>query len=501
MAIEKLLPQNVDAEVNFLGCVLEDADRGDVVARWASRLALGDFYRERHRLIWQAMSDLYAARQSVDVVTVCDELERRGQLEDVGGQSGVSSLTNGVMTIYSADAYAAIIQRTATNRRLIHAAGQIAAVAYNDPEADDSVLEAQRLLFEAVQGWGGTNDSTPFGDVLDEFLIECRDAYEATRQGRRSGLPTGFSELDEILSGFHGGQLIYQAGRPGSGKSAFAGTMVQAAADACLRDGAGCVEWITLEMRATDQAKRVVSSFAGIDGRIIRRGFRTPEGNADYTAFKRVEAAVKTLRERYATVIRTLDKPMTFAQARAHITRSVMQRGCRLAVIDYLGLLEPEDAKATDYKRISDTSRHLKQLALELKIPILCLVQLNRQTEQRVNRRPQLADLRDSGGLEQDADVVLGLYRGAYYDQDRAEENKAFAQFAELWVLKARDSIANIMVPAKFEGEFTRASDWPAGVPLPADSTRDGTAKAKSGQQQDGETPRKTYPDDTEDEA
>lgn len=497
MAIEKLLPQNVDAEANFLGCVLEDADRGHVLVRWASRLAPGDFYRERHRLIWQAMIDLSATHQNADMVTVCDELERRGQLEEVGGKSEVSSLTNGVMTVYSADAYAAIIQRTATNRRLIHAAGQIASVAYSDPGAEESVLEAQHLLFEAVQGWGGTNDSTPFGDVLGAFLIECRDAYEATRAGRQLGLPTGFTELDEVLSGFHRGQLIYQAGRPGSGKSAFAGTMVQAAADACLRDGQGCVEWITLEMKATHQAKRVVSSFAGVDGRIIRSGFRTPEGNADYTAYKRVEAAVKTLRERYATVIRTLDTPMTFANIRAHITRSVMQRGCRLAVIDYLGLIEPEDAKATDYKRISDMSRHLKQLALELNIPILCLVQLNRQTEQRVNRRPQMSDLRDSGSLEQDADVILGLYRGAYYDQDRAEGDKAFAQFAELWVLKARDSIANIMVPTKFEGEYTRASDWPAGVPLPADVTREG-AKPKSGVQQDGETPRKTYPDDEE---
>lgn len=480
---EKLLPQNVEAEAAVLGSILINAETLYAVA---NILKPDDFYRDAHRAIYAAVLDLDAHGQGVDLLTVIDELARSGRLEQVEGSSYVSSLANNVPTHLNVESYAAIVARCATNRSLIHAAGQIAGIAYNDADGKEAILAAYAQINAiAVRGVGIANDSRPFGEVLDELFDEWTSVME---QGILPNLPTHLVELDAHMAGGLGrGELVDICGRPGSGKSTVAGTIaMNVAMEDCWeieRDESGAeihakqtgtVEWVTLEMKAAQQAKRLLSALAAVDGRIIRAGFRKADGTLDKETYNRVKQAANQARLRLDKTLRLLDRPLAISELRAHLTRAVELRSCKLAVIDYIGLLEADDRRAAEYERISTISRMLKQIALELNIPIVCLVQMNREAEKRQDKRPMLPDLRGSGGLEQDADWVFGVYRGAYYDNERAEHDDHFRQLLEIGVLKAREGVADVMIPLRFQGEYTSVSDWPAQWHVPEDDSRNG---------------------------
>lgn len=453
-AKERQLPQNIEAEMGVLGSILIDPE---AVTQVLGFLMPADFYRHMHRLTYDAIRDLWQRHMPADLITLCDELQRRGQLDEVGGIAYVQSLANQVPTSANAVYYAQIVHRCAVLRRLISAAGKIAAIAYSEPDEQVASTEAFNLVREATQG-AALADSTPIGAVIDRFLDEQLTAIE---QGVSIGVQFGLTGLHKALGGLKPGELLYLCGRPGSGKSVLAATIAWQEAHARTMANAGTVEYVTLEMQATQVVGRVLAGFAGVDTRILRANFRRPDGVLDMDAWRAIRAAAEDVRAKTDDRLRFWDKPIQLGQLRAQLERAVAERACRLAIIDYIGLMRPDERTRDEYERVTNLSRDLKQIALELRIPIICLVQMNRQSEYRTNPRPKMSDIRDSGGLEQDGDFILGIYRGAEYLPKTAELDPTFAQFCEVNTIKARESRNNVVIPLRFEAAYTRMSDWP----------------------------------------
>ena len=278
------------------------------------------------------------------------------------------------------------------------------------------------------------------------------------------GLQYGLSALRKWLTGLLPGELLYIAGRPGNGKSALVATLAWQEAHRRAMEGAGTVEYITLEMKAAQVTQRILAGFAELDTRIMRASFKRPDGTIDAAAWQAFRNTALDTRTRLYGRLRFWDTPIQPSEIRAQLERAVAERDCRVAFIDYIGLISPEmqgRARQDEYQRLTNISRELKQSALELNIPIVCLAQMNRQSEHRPNPRPMMADIRDSGGLEQDGDFILGIYRGAEYMPTRAELDEKFNQLMELIVIKGRDTAKNFTIPLRFEGPYTRVSDWP----------------------------------------
>jgi len=459
MDTEKLLPQSVDAERGVLGSLIIDPECAPPVL---TILRAADFYRHEHRTIFTAIADLWRAHTPADLVTLIDELERGGQLGAIGGPSAVSELVNQVPTSANAVHYAQIVARKALARRVIHAAGHIAGVAYNEPDSDVLAIETLRLLMDALSSRIG-GDSAPYRDVIDDFLAEH---IAAQANGITSGIQFGLSGLDTLLMGLKPGEVAMLMGRPGSGKSALAAGVAEHAADELAARGAGTVEYITLEMRAAQVVGRLLAAHARIDTRVLRSNFLLPDGAVDVDAWRAMRAAAERAQAERGDALRFLARPIRVADLRMHLERAVAQRDCRFAVLDYIGLIRPDEgSRATEYQRISDLSREIKQLALALNIPIMVLAQMSRESERRGNPRPMPSDLRDSGQLEQDADIIIGLYRGAAYMPHMAAADARFKEFAEALILKVREGTPNITVPLRFEGPYARFSNWPADWP------------------------------------
>lgn len=460
MASEILLPQNVEAEAAVLGSLLIDPQAIWLV--W-DYLHADDFYREAHRLTFQAYCDLCDTGDVPDLIMLCDELGRTGKLEMVGGVAAVSGFANHVPASANIEHYAHIVERTAILRRLIDVAGKIATVAYNDADVETALSTADELLC-GVSARHARRHGQWYYEALDAYMDDIQARIQA---GTTGGILTGLPVLDTHCQGFQPGELIYVAGRPGSGKSALAITIAHTIAGAlAAHGGSGMVEYVTLEMRATHQAKRLLSAVAGVDGRLLRGAFRTPDGQFAASAYDHVRHVADEERYRLARRLHLADQPISMDKLRDLLARQVNEHDCRAAFVDYLSLIEPENARADTYQRITDMSRKLKQIALELNIPIICLLQLNRETERRMNKHPMLSDLRDSGSLEQDADMVFGIYRGRYYYPRYAVTDAKggghFGDLMELLVLKAREGVAdNLTLPLRFEGEYTRVSPWP----------------------------------------
>lgn len=456
---EKFLPQNVEAEACVLGAILIDpACFADVRAL----LRPEDFYRAAHGVIYTAIEMLWRVQQPADLITLCDELQRTGKLDDLGGSSFVGSLANQVPTSANVTHYAAIVARTALARRVIHAAGQIAGVAYNEPDADVIASQASSILTEALARRVGA-DSVTLLDAAQTFIDE--QAAVIQDGGAPAGVRYGLDGLDKVLLGIKPGELVYLCGRPGAGKSALAAHVALKAAEACADQDSGTVEYLTFEMRDAQVVGRLVARQASLNTHLLRANFRQRDGTLDDLAWSAACEAAVGLQLRVGERLRFTTRRQRLGDIRLLLERAVTQRDCRFVVVDYLGLIAPEDdrdARQAEYQRITNLSRDLKQLAMTLGIPILCLVQMSRASEHRSDPRPVMSDLRDSGGLEQDGDMVIGLVRMASYLPRLAQANERFGQFAEAHLLKTRDgSQSGIVVPLRFEAPFTRFSDWP----------------------------------------
>lgn len=399
MAVEKLLPQNIEAEAGVLGSLLIDPG---AIVQVADFLRPDDFYREAHREIYRAVLDLYETSDPADLITLTDELQRRGKLDEVGGISYVSSLANQVPTSANVEYYGKIVERTAILRRLISAAGQIAAVAYSEPDAAIALDEAEKLVFNVSQRFT-RDDLEPIRETLREYIDKLDQLHE--HRGTIVGVATGFSDLDKMTGGLQKSDLIILAARPAVGKTALA---LSLAHNSALRFGRK-IAVFSLEMSKEQLAARLLSMDAAVDQQKLRTG------NINDEEWDRISEAVGRLSE---AEIYIDDTPgITMVEMRSKARRLMMERGFDLLVVDYLQLMQGSGGGRGHENRvmeISEISRGLKGLARELNVPVLALSQLSRAVESRTEKKPQLSDLRESGCLTGETPVFLpdlGVYR------------------------------------------------------------------------------------------
>jgi replicative DNA helicase len=410
MAVEKLLPQNIEAEAGVLGSLLIDPG---AIVQVADFLRADDFYREAHREIYRAALDLYETSDPADLITLTDELQRRGKLDEVGGISYVSSLANQVPTSANVEYYGRIVERTSVLRRLISAAGQIAAVAYSEPDASVALDEAEKLVFNVSQRFT-RDDLEPIRETLREYIDKLDQLHE--HRGTIVGVATGFSDLDKMTGGLQKSDLIILAARPAVGKSAMA---LSLARNAALRSNRK-IALFSLEMSKEQLAARLLSMDAGVDQQKLRSGYINDE------EWDRISESVGRLSE---ADIYIDDTPgITLVEMRSKARRLMMEHGFDLLIVDYLQLMQGSHSGRGHENRvmeISEISRGLKGIARELNVPVLALAQLSRAVESRTEKKPQLSDLRESGSIEQDADIVMFIYRDEVYNPDSDRKNIA----------------------------------------------------------------------------
>jgi replicative DNA helicase len=442
------LPQNIEAEAGVLGSILID---GEALALVADIVAPDDFYRDAHRLIYRAALDLLARGQAVDYLTLTAELEARGQLPEVGGSAYLAELVTHVPTSANAVHYAALVARLARRRRLILAGSEIAAIAYQ--ESDDTVAleKAEALLYRLGQSSVGTSELEPVRGPIARFVDIIDELHDPANQGLRGHIVTGFRDLDRLLNGFEPGALTVLAARPAMGKSSLA---LSIAHQAALEQGA-TIALFSLEMGKEQLAQRLIA----MEGRINLQRLRA--GQLDDTEMERLSYALGVLTE--APIYLDDSALLNMAQLRRKCRRLQAEHGLDLVIVDYLQLMHSGDSLLAHPGRwrgpenrvqeVSEISRGLKTLAKELHVPVLALSQLSRAVESRQTRVPQLADLRESGSIEQDADVVLFIYREDVYNPDTDRKN-----IADVIVAKHRNGPTG-QVQLFFRKEYTRFYD------------------------------------------
>ena len=403
MTVERQSPNNQEAEQAVLGSILIDPD---AIHKVMSMLNGADFFVERHRWIWDAAVAITERHQPVDYVALVDELERHRRLDDVGGSGYIASLINAVPTAAHIETYAQIVDRTATLRRLIGAAGEIAGLAYqNEGELDDIIDRSEQAIF-AVSQRRLQKDLVPIRHYLDE--VHKNVDYMQEHHGELMGVPTSFKEIDKLLGGLQASDLIIIAGRPSVGKTSFALNIAQ---NAALHLPRKIVAIFSLEMAGEQIVQRLISNMTGIDGQKLRLG-QMNDGEHE-----RMIEAIGRLSE--APIYIDDTAAVSPNELRSKSRRLFAERGIDLIVIDYLQLMRGSTRTENRVQEIAGISRSLKALARELKVPVIALSQLSRAVESRPGQRPQLSDLRESGAIEQDADVVMFLYR----DEEKADEN------------------------------------------------------------------------------
>src|SRR6266487_3513484 len=398
--MEKLLPQNIEAECGVLGSIIIDPE---AIVQVAEFLFPDDFYRDAHRTIYEVILQLYEQREPADFITICDELERRNKLEAVGGASYITSLINQVPTSGNVEYYGRIVERNAILRRLIEAAGQIAAVAYQEEDADVALDKAEQLIFNISQRHA-RSDFSLLRDILSEYMNKLDQLHE--RRGTIVGVPTGFADLDHLTGGLQKSDLIILAARPAVGKSSMALTMAHNTAVKHQRS----VAIFSLEMSKEQLVQRLLSMDAGIDQQRLRTGWIEDD------EWERIVYAMGTLSEANIWIDDTAG--ISTVEMRSKARRLLAEHGIDLIIVDYLQLMQSVSGSGrrneNRVQEISEISRNLKGLARELNVPVLALAQLSRAVESRQSKMPQLSDLRESGCLAADTPVYLpdlGIYK------------------------------------------------------------------------------------------
>ena len=397
---EKLLPHDIEAEESVLGSVLID---GECLTRLAPLLKGGDFYRERNQLCFDAAMSLFQRDQAVDQVTLAGELARTEKLDLVGGMAYLSHLVSITPTSVHAEDYAQAVSRTSNMRRLIDAGSRITALGYNDTDDMEATMrEAEDALF-AVRGATQTRGFVSLREIYDQYLQDQADAASSLEP---AGIPimTGFPDLDEYLGGLQRADMIILGARPSMGKSSLALNMAVNAAKA--RQTCGI---FSLEMTREQLAMRVLSSEANIDSHRLRLGLYT------HNEESRIIDAIGLLSDLPVFIDDTPYQGMVEMRGKAR--RLALEKGLDLLVVDYLQLVQGKQrwGQSNRVQETTEISRELKGLAADLKVALIACSQLNRMVENRPNNRPRLSDLRDSGSIEQDADVVMFIHREDVY--------------------------------------------------------------------------------------
>lgn len=430
---QRLPPQDIDAERSVLGAALLENQALNEVAR----LLTGDaFYRPAHAKIFEAMTRLYERNEPVDEVTVADTLRAMGELENVGGAAYLASITERVPTAANAGYYARIVRDKAMGRRLINAATAIATTGYEGTADVDVLLdEAEAKIFEITSS-RDQKGFAPLKDVVKSAFRQIEKLYE--RKEAVTGVPTGFADLDRITSGLQPSDLIIVAGRPSMGKTAFA---LNLGLHAGIR-GQTPVAVFSLEMSKEQLTMRMLCAEARIDNQRMRGGFLK---DSDWPKLAR---AAGMLAE--APLYIDDSGALSILEMRAKARRLQADKGLGLIIVDYLQLMHGRGGNEGREREISEISRGLKSLGKELDVPVIALSQLNRSLEQRQDKRPMLSDLRESGAIEQDADVICFVYRDEYYNEDSPDKG-----VAEVIVGKQRNGPTGT-VRLRFFNEYTR---------------------------------------------
>jgi replicative DNA helicase len=420
-----LTPHNREAEEAVVGAVLINPE---IYYDLAEFLQPDDFYIVRHRWIWEAFRRLHERRVPLDFLTLTEELDNAGQLEEIGGPAYLTTLINQVPTSLHAVAYGHMVESTALRRRLVSAANEVASLAYNEGETIDNVMEgAEKSIFN-VSERRLKKEMRPIELVLDEFYDRIEKL--ARRPEDMFGVPTGFIDLDRKLTGMQPSDLLIIAGRPGQGKSGFLLTVARNAALLHKKK----VAIFSLEMSSEQVIQRLLAQETGIDSQRLRNGKLTPE------EWPLLIQAIDVLGD---THIYLDDTPaLTPMALRTKCRRLQMEFGIDLVLLDYIQLMGGDTRTDNRVQEVSYISRNLKVLARELNVPVLAAAQLNRAVEQRTDKRPVLSDLRESGSLEQDADIVMFIYRADQYltpDQMEKKSDSVKPNVAEIIIAKHRN--------------------------------------------------------------
>ncbi len=401
----KVPPQDIEAEKSLLGSLMLDKE---AITKVADILHSEDFYKRNHQYIYQVVEDLFTRGEPIDLISVSSKLKERNQLENVGGTAYLTELINTVPTASHVMTYAKIVQKKRILRDLISAGTEISLMGYEEEnESDDLLDSAERRIFSITQK-NLTQSFLPIKPYLEEAFERIERISK--QKGALRGISTGFNGLDSLLSGLQNSDLIILAARPSMGKSSLA---LDIAKNIALKEKKP-VGIFSLEMSKDQLIDRLISSESNIDSWKLRQGMLSSDG--DQNDFVCIQHALGTLSE--APIFIDDASSCSVLQMRAMARRLQASHGLGLIVVDYLQLIEPNNKIMNSVQQITEISRQLKGLARELNIPVLALSQLSRAVEQRTPKVPRLSDLRDSGSIEQDADVVLFIYREDVYQEE-----------------------------------------------------------------------------------
>jgi replicative DNA helicase len=434
----------MEAEQSVLGAVMLS---GEAAAIAVEKLRAEDFYKPAHQNIFEAVLGLFDGDQAIDAITVSDWLRRNDALERIGGIAALNDLMDSVPATSNIEYYVDIVDETAARRRLMRAGSEVSQMAMRSDEPIEEVLNAAEAEVFKVADRRVGEGLARLGPMLQDTLEKIEEL--GTRGGDITGVPTGFRDLDKKLAGLHPANLVVIAARPSMGKSSLAINMAQHVAEQ-----GEPVALFTLEMSREEVVQRILSSMASVDSHRLRTGQLTPE------MWQRVARESSRLYEMPFFVDDSADLTVTAIRAKCRrLKRKHKKIG--LVVVDYMQLMQGPARSDNRQQEIAEISRSLKNLARELEVPVVALSQLNRQLEQRENKRPRLGDLRESGAIEQDADVVLFIYRDEAYDQNNPETRG----LAEVMVAKHRAG-ATGTVMMTFAAEFTRFRNFTREDPI-----------------------------------
>lgn len=437
--LDRIPPQNIEAEQAVLGAMLIERE---AISKVAEFLRPEDCYREAHRLIYNAMLELFNKNDAVDMVTVIEFLRKEDKLEAAGGISYITSLTNSVPTAANVLYHAKIVEEKALLRQLINAATNIASMGYEDSEEVAGILDTAEKTILAVSSRKSGGDFTPIKSIIFDAFSKIESLYAS--KGSITGLSTGFKDLDKLTSGLQPSDLILIAARPSMGKTAF---VLNIAQHVGVKEKQA-VAVFSLEMSKEQLVQRMLCAESTIDSQRLRIG------QLEDNDWKKLIDGADRLS---AAPIFIDDTPgITVMEMRSKCRRIKIEHDLKLIIIDYLQLMQGSSKKGGSENRqqeISEISRALKGLAREIGVPVIALSQLSRSVESRQVKKPMLSDLRESGSLEQDADIVAFLYRDDYYNPDSEQKN-----ITEVIIAKHRNGPVDT-VQLFFHKQFTKFSD------------------------------------------
>ncbi len=420
--LERIPPYNIEAEESLLGAMLISRE---AISETVEIIIPNSFYRKTNQAIYDGIVELYTKGEPVDPITLADHLEKKGRLEEVGGKTFIHSLISNIPLASNATYYAQIVNHNYILRRLIYAATEIATMGYEVPDnLSEAIDKAQQLIFSVYQDFNKGTDSAriaPMKEILSEVYEQVEHLYE--KKSDVIGIPTGFIDLDKKTSGLQNSDLIVVAARPGMGKTSFALCVAKNVA----MDQKKPVAIFSLEMSKQQIAQRLICAEARIDLHRLR------SGNLRDNEWPKLARSIEKLAESELFIDDTAF--LTVMDLRSRARMLVSTYGIKMLIVDYLQLMSSGfDYKDNRVLEITQISRNLKGLAKELNIPVIAVSQLSREVEKRDKKRPLLADLRESGAIEQDADLVMFIYRDEYYDHNSKDQG-----IAELDIAKHRN--------------------------------------------------------------